>query len=212
MKNLSPSRPIDADFYNEEYFERSNYRGYTSWKYRLFLWIRFLYWGFIWKYAYGVRSVLEIGCATGEGVRVLRSVFHMNAYGVDISEYAVRKAHPSVQMYVQKADILNDEIPFQKKYDIIVSFDVLEHLDCKDVGNLIRRLARLSDMMFHHIYVTDSVVAWSHRVRGFIHKDHVCERDSDWWRRFFKSCGMEVKRAGISGRGTMIARGSSGMA
>jgi SAM-dependent methyltransferase len=69
-------------------------------------------------------SVLDAGCAMGFLVESLRKR-GVQAYGVDISEYAVQNALPEVKPYCWVGSIAD---PFPQKYDLIVSIEVLEHM------------------------------------------------------------------------------------
>jgi len=86
-------------------------------------------------------SVLDAGCAMGFLVESLR-VEGVEAYGVDISEYAIQKAHESIQPYVAVGSITQ---PFARKYDLIVSIEVLEHLSKADAEAAIANLCQHTD-------------------------------------------------------------------
>lgn len=90
-------------------------------------------------------SVLDAGCAWGFLVECLRKI-DVEAYGVDISEYAIQKAHESIQPYVSVGSIT---APFARKYDLIVSIEVLEHLSKSDAEAAIANLCQHSnDILF----------------------------------------------------------------
>ena len=69
-------------------------------------------------------TVLDAGCAMGFLVECLRHR-GVHAYGVDISNYAIENTHPDIQPYCWTGSIT---LPFPKKYDLIVSLEVVEHL------------------------------------------------------------------------------------
>lgn len=74
------------------------------------------------------RNALEIGCAIG-GVSSLLAERGFDVTASDISKYAVKKAKkllPNIQFVtfdVQKG------IPIKKKFDLIIAFEVVEHLE-----------------------------------------------------------------------------------
>jgi hypothetical protein len=80
-------------------------------------------------------SVLDAGCAMGFLVECLRNE-DINAYGVDISEYAIQSAYESIRPFVWVGSIVE---PFRQRYDLIVSIEVLEHMTEADglaaIGN-----------------------------------------------------------------------------
>jgi SAM-dependent methyltransferase len=69
--------------------------------------------------------LLDMGCAFGfflSGVSPL-----WRRYGIDASEYAIRRAHKRVpEAFVAVSNA--SKLPFKGAFDIIVAFDVLEHL------------------------------------------------------------------------------------
>lgn len=86
-------------------------------------------------------SVLDAGCALGFLVESLRRV-GVQAYGVDISEFAIQNAHESIKAYVSVGSVT---APFAQKYDLIVSIEVLEHLAKADAEAAIANLCQHTD-------------------------------------------------------------------
>ncbi len=78
---------------------------------------------------YNPKTVLDAGCAMGFLVEALRNE-KVEAYGIDISEYAISKAPKGVKQYCF-AGSLAEPLPkeLQQHYDLIVSVEVLEHLE-----------------------------------------------------------------------------------
>ena len=62
-------------------------------------------------------TCVDYGCAKGFLVHALR-IIGCDAYGEDISEYAVTNCHPEVEEYIS--------LPNEKKYDLLICKDVLE--------------------------------------------------------------------------------------
>lgn len=68
------------------------------------------------------RSALDGGCAVGHTVKALAER-GVQSYGIDISDWAVSKAdHPNVS----QSDFSQE--PIKGKYDLVYSYDVLEHV------------------------------------------------------------------------------------
>lgn len=86
-------------------------------------------------------SVLDAGCAMGFLVEGLRSR-GVEAFGVDISEYAIRNVYPEIRSYCWVGSILD---PFPRRYDLIVSIEVLEHLPSQQAELAVRNFCRYSD-------------------------------------------------------------------
>ena len=109
--------------YNREYFEQY-YKGYE------FESIRF--------YAYRIvraltevlkpKRVLDIGCAKGFHVLFFRK-FGAEAYGVDVSKYAIERAPKSIRRYLFVTNCEQECLPFPDNYfDLVTMFEVIEHL------------------------------------------------------------------------------------
>jgi hypothetical protein len=91
------------------------------------------------------KTVLDAGCAIGLLVEQLRAQ-GVDAEGVDISEYAIAQAHPSVQPYVRIGSVAQ---PFGKRYDLIVCIEVVEHMPAAEAEAAIANLcAHTDDLLF----------------------------------------------------------------
>lgn len=73
---------------------------------------------------YEPKTVLDAGCAWGFLVEAFRKR-GVEAYGMDISEYAIHQVHPDIQKYCSIGSISE---PFAQDYDLITCIEVLEHM------------------------------------------------------------------------------------
>lgn len=79
------------------------------------------------------RSVLEIGCSIG-GVASLLADRGFDVHASDVSAYAVKGAKTlSPQITFSTIDI-QKPIPLKKKFDLVLSFEVVEHLRYPEKG------------------------------------------------------------------------------
>ena len=71
---------------------------------------------------------LDVGCGVGYAIRVLMR-YGYEAYGTDVSEYAVTRARMLIGQHenVEVADA-TDSIPFEREFDLITCFEVIEHV------------------------------------------------------------------------------------
>lgn len=76
-------------------------------------------------------NILDFGCARGYVVRVFRELGY-NAYGVDVSEWAIRNADESVKPYLNWCE--NSPPLLDGEYDWIIAKDVLEHIEYVDLA------------------------------------------------------------------------------
>ncbi len=86
-------------------------------------------------------TVLDVGCAMGFLVEALRQR-GAEAFGVDVSEYAIQNVHPAIQPYCWLGSVTE---PFPQRYDLIVCVEVLEHLPHREAEQAVENLCRHSD-------------------------------------------------------------------
>ena len=90
-------------------------------------------------------TVLDAGCAFGFLVENLRKR-NIQAFGVDISDYAIQNVHSDIQPYVTKGSVTE---PFAQHYDLIVSIEVLEHLQKHEAEKAVENLCQhTEDILF----------------------------------------------------------------
>jgi SAM-dependent methyltransferase len=91
------------------------------------------------------KTVLDAGCAWGFLVEAFRNR-GVEAFGVDISEYAIQNIYPDIKPYCWIGSITD---PFPKKYDLITCIEVLEHLPQKEAEKAIENLcAHANEIVF----------------------------------------------------------------
>jgi ubiquinone/menaquinone biosynthesis C-methylase UbiE len=171
--------------YGEEYFE-GGVSNYTNYKDEPMFMQRALWLLEKLQPIKGQISILEVGCAKGFMVQALREL-GANAYGLDVSEYAVN-ASP-VKQFLTVGSITN--MPFEdNQFDCIVSFDILEHLKESEVDKAVSELYRVSSKQIHSITTPE-----------YVHGDdptHYCMKPIEWWKDKFKGKGAFtfIKHAG----------------
>jgi len=151
------------------------------------------------KMAYGIirylglkdgESILDFGCAKGFVVKSFR-ILDIEAYGCDISFYAIDNVDPEVRHYCKLIDTeTKDVIPFEKKFDWIMSKDVLEHMTEDQVDVLLEKAHDKTDKMFHVIPLADedgNFIIPEYE----LDKTHILKRSVNWWVNKFKSKGWK---------------------
>lgn len=93
------------------------------------------------------KTVLDIGCAYGYLVEALRKK-GVEAYGIDVSEYAINQSEESIRPYLKCMSAL-DGLPenFPKQYDLLVSIEMIEHLYEEDGLKLIAKISEYSNQV-----------------------------------------------------------------
>jgi hypothetical protein len=90
-------------------------------------------------------TVLDAGCAMGFLVEALRQR-GVECWGVDVSEFAIQSVHPDVRPYCRVGSVVE---PFDRRYDLIVCIEVLEHMPARDSERAIENFCyHTGDVLF----------------------------------------------------------------
>lgn len=133
-------------------------------------------------------SVLDFGCAKGFYVKALR-LLHRDAWGCDISEYAVSQADDSVKPYIKV--VSKAPIPFDEEFDYIIAKDVLEHMNEEDIG---RFLSSAGALCRRYMLV---IVPLAENGKYIIPEDeldvtHLQRKTGDEWKSLFRNNGWSI--------------------
>ena len=120
------------------------------------------------------RTVLDAGCALGYLVAALRDL-GVEAYGVDISEYAIANVREDIRPYCAVGSLL-EPLPevLPRKYDLVLSIEVLEHLTAEDGKTAIRNLCQYSDK-----------ILFSSSPEDFEDITHINVQQREYWAEIF---------------------------
>lgn len=116
------------------------------------------------------KTVLDIGCAKGFLVEALRDR-GVEAYGVDISKYAISNVREDIAPYCKVASATEE---LEMDYDLIVTIEVLEHLAIDDVKKTIANICRHSNQ-----------VLFSSTPNDFEDDTHICVQPVEFWAEQF---------------------------
>lgn len=125
------------------------------------------------------RTVLDAGCAMGHLVAALRDR-GIEAYGIDISEYAVTHAREDIRPFCFQgslAEPLPEGLP--DKFDLVVSIEVLEHLYAEDGKKAIQNLCQLTD-----------TIIFSSTPDDFVDPTHLNVQQREYWAVQFAENGF----------------------
>ena len=125
------------------------------------------------------KTVLDAGCAMGHLVAALRDL-GVEAYGVDVSEYAIANVREDIRPFCRTASLSEDfpaDLP--QHYDLVVTIEVLEHLYAEDGQKAIANLCRRAD-----------TVLFSSTPDDFEERTHVNVQQREYWARLFFEQGF----------------------
>jgi len=105
--------------------------------------------GFINHYAISGKKVLELGAAKGFIVKDLRDM-GVDAWGMEVSQYAVDNCEPETVPYLQVGDARTDLKQYSnKEFDLIYTVRFIECLTDAEVTALIPQMTRISKKQVH---------------------------------------------------------------
>ncbi len=105
--------------------------------------------GWINHLALSGKRVLEIGCAKGFLVKDLRDM-GVDAYGLDVSQYAIENCEPEVAQYLTVGDARTYLSNYARnEWDIVLSLRFLECIDEADLPALVSEINRISKKSVH---------------------------------------------------------------
>lgn len=144
-------------------------------------------------------TVLDAGCAKGFLVETLRDRA-IEAYGVDISEYAIENVYEGIKSYCWVGSVTQ---PFPKHYDLITLIEVVEHMPSVEASMAIKNICAHTDTVLFSSSPTDYSEATHFNLQqpeywvrefgyhGFFH-------DLDFDARFLTTWAMLFRRKSVS--------------
>ena len=136
-----------------------------------------------------IKTVLDFGCGTGDGIRVLRDL-GLEAQGVDIAEAHELWDERGVLEYCQSYD--GETLPFpDNSFDMVGSFEVMEHIVPEDCEQLLREMFRVGKKFFVMTIALNTEVC---PVEGILYT-HCNLQSVEWWVALFKKVGFNVVAA-----------------
>jgi SAM-dependent methyltransferase len=124
------------------------------------------------------QSVLDFGCAKGYLVRALRMLYR-DAWGVDISDYALKHVDPEVKMYCHPVSAL------RREFDFCIAKDVFEHIPVDELKGV---LESINAKILFAIIPLGGKGKYFAEANNF-DKSHVTCQSDDWWEDCLNKAG-----------------------
>jgi SAM-dependent methyltransferase len=121
------------------------------------------------------KTVLDAGCAFGFLVEKMRKK-DIQAFGCDISEYAISQTHDSIKPYCWVASLAD---PIPNRYDLIVSIEVLEHIKKNE-----------SELALINLCTASDDILFSSTPFDYKETTHVNVNNPDYWSEQFAKHGF----------------------
>lgn len=121
------------------------------------------------------QTVLDVGCAIGLLVETLRRR-GVEAYGIDLSEYAIEQVHPSVQEYCKVGGATES---LDLHYDLITCIEVLEHMPADQAQPAVANMCAHADG-----------VLFSSSPFDYAEVTHFNVQPPEYWARLFAQQGF----------------------
>jgi len=132
-------------------------------------------------------TVLDYGCAKGFMVYALR-LLGKEAYGADVSQYAVEHCHPKVKDYLQ---VIESTEQLTGGWDLIIAKDVLEHIPKELIPSVLHELRRRCKTLFVAVPLGDGK---RYRIREYeMDVTHVIREPEEWWLTTIVDAGFKIK-------------------
>jgi SAM-dependent methyltransferase len=131
-------------------------------------------------------KILDFGCAKGYLVKAFL-LLHYDCDGVDVSKYAIENADEMVKDRVKLIESADD---IEKRYDVIIAKDVLEHIDHKDIKSVLDTLHYKSDRFLAIIPLGDDG-KYRAKENDYDVTHKICENEM-WWIDQFRDSGFRV--------------------
>jgi len=170
------------ELYNEEYYRQRTYEFNT----------RYPFFDIIAKTLverFKPERTLDVGCAKGYLVYALREL-GVQAYGVDISEYAISHSPESVRDFLANVDVDFENLPFEPEtFDMVTALECIEHL--QNHNNLISEMRRVLKPGGIVLIMTPKR-HWDNlqQLVTAPNPSHINMRSKSFWIRTFKSYGF----------------------
>lgn len=132
-------------------------------------------------------NVLDYGCAKGFMVYAMR-LLGKEAYGVDISDYAVNNGHPKVKDYLS---VINSTDDIKGGWDLIIAKDVLEHIEKEHLPKVLADFRARAKQILVAVPLGDGR---RYRIREYeMDVTHVVREPEEYWLTLMADAGFKIK-------------------
>jgi len=93
------------------------------------------------------KNLLDCGCAKGSLVKYLVALYNVDAYGFDLSEYAIQTTpYPEILSRLKIFDCAENDLPYEdRQFEVSVCIDFFEHQDNEHICHVVSEIERVTD-------------------------------------------------------------------
>jgi len=130
------------------------------------------------------QTVMDFGCAKGYLVNAMR-LLGIEAYGVDVSEYAISQALKETNGYVKSIEPFSDNFQY---CDHLIAKDILEHIEYEHIDKQMEILRSKCETIFAVIPLGNGK---KYLIPAYeLDKSHHIRESKEWWHDKFKKAGF----------------------
>ncbi len=144
----------------------------------------------LWKRYFKInndKKIIFVGCGCGHRI-FTATEFGINAYGFDISKYAIETSNYKDLKDKLKVGDVTESIPFKYKFYFVACKDILEHLEKKDLDNALKNIYNCGEKHFLFIIPfignPDVDADMTHKIK----------ETKEWWLDKLKEAGFKIKK------------------
>ncbi len=195
---MAARKPVSPETYDQTYFESGLVAGVSGYMNYTWLAEQTLRMAHRFILDLPIRrgdKVLDFGCAKGFLVKAFR-ILDVEAYGADVSKYALDHAPVEVADYCSLISGCDDSRLFPRSYDWLIGKDVFEHLVEKELRTLLRHATGKVKKMFAAIPLAANDECGKYIIPAYDQDiTHVTAKTLGWWKDLFVSEGWRVETA-----------------
>lgn len=166
------------------------------------------------------QSVLDFGCAKGYCVKAFRTL-RREAYGIDVSPYAIEHVDADVAPYCSLVDDL-EGWSITHRYDHVIAKDVLEHVSYDDIDSTLAAFSRMTHSVLVVVPLGEGGIEGRYHIPAYdLDVTHQIRESAEWWQerlaRHFAAVRWEYHVPGLKdnwfkvheqGNAVLMARGA----
>jgi len=131
-----------------------------------------------WKGFFNPKTAIEFGCGLGPRVLAM-NLMGIDTEGIELSKFAV--GHSYIPDKIKQGNVLNK---LDKQYDLVIAYDLLEHIDYKDLDKAIENIINSSNQ---YILISVPVIGDPNLE---LDKTHKIKENKEWWIKKFLDKGL----------------------